>query len=84
MAGIAPFDTVALLKDVPEWGLVRGQVGAVVDVLGEEAVLVEFADPDGRTIALPGGSPRGPPASERRAAAGGRVVLRRVRGDDTG
>lgn len=54
MAGIAPFDTVALLKDLPEWGLVRGQVGAVVDVLGEEAVLVEFADPDGRTIALPG------------------------------
>lgn len=54
MAKIAPFDTVALLRDLPEWGLVRGQVGAVVDVLGEDAVLVEFADPDGRAIALPG------------------------------
>lgn len=45
--------TVALLKDLPEFGLVRGQVGALVDDAGGDAVFVEFVDPDGRTIALP-------------------------------
>jgi hypothetical protein len=53
MADIALLDTVALLKDVPEWGLVRGQVGAVVDDAGGESVMVEFMDADGRTITLP-------------------------------
>lgn len=54
MADIALLDTVALLRDLPEWGLVLGQVGAVVDDSGGEDVLVEFTDADGRTIALPG------------------------------
>lgn len=54
MADVALLDTVALLKDLPEWGLVRGQVGAVVDDSGGADVLVEFTDADGRTISLPG------------------------------
>jgi hypothetical protein len=53
MADIAILDSVALLRDLPEFGLVRGQVGAVVDNVGGGEVLVEFADADGRTIALP-------------------------------
>lgn len=46
-------DTVALLRDLPEHGLARGQVGTIVDETDGKAVLVEFADGDGRTIALP-------------------------------
>ncbi|MES2392738.1 MAG: DUF4926 domain-containing protein [Acidobacteriota bacterium] len=46
------FSTVALLRDLPEKGLVRGQVGAVVEVFSPEHVLVEFGDPDGGTYAM--------------------------------
>jgi hypothetical protein len=45
---------VALLTDVPEQGLTRGQVGTVVEQLRrdrEEALLVEFSDGDGETYA---------------------------------
>jgi hypothetical protein len=53
MAEVALLDTVALLRDVPEHRLVRGQVGAVVDDAGGEAVMVEFVDDDGSTVATP-------------------------------
>jgi hypothetical protein len=44
---------VALLSDVPEHGLTRGEMGTVVEHLGaDEAALVEFADDDGQTYAL--------------------------------
>lgn len=43
-------DVVALLADVPEHGLVRGQVGTVVEVL-DGAYEVEFSDDEGRTYA---------------------------------
>jgi hypothetical protein len=47
------FDTVALLSPHPELGLVRGQVGAVVDVYRDgEAFEVEFANDKGETYAL--------------------------------
>jgi len=46
-------DAVALLRDEPALGLARGQVGAVVEDLGEGAFLVEFADAEGRTVAMP-------------------------------
>jgi hypothetical protein len=42
---------VALLRDRPEHGLVRGQVGTVVEILSPDAVEVEFADDGGRTYA---------------------------------
>jgi hypothetical protein len=35
-------DTVVLKRDVPERGLRRGDLGAVVDVSAPEAVEVEF------------------------------------------
>jgi uncharacterized protein DUF4926 len=47
--------SVALLVDLPEHGLTRGEMGAVVEHLGsagDEAVLVEFVDRDGQTYAL--------------------------------
>jgi hypothetical protein len=43
---------VALLHDLPEHGLVRGQVGAVVEALDEMTALVEFSDDDGRAYAI--------------------------------
>ncbi|MBB6053209.1 DUF4926 domain-containing protein [Armatimonas rosea] len=38
------FDVVALLKDRPEEGLVRGQVGAIVDEDAPGIFDVEFSD----------------------------------------
>ncbi len=46
-------DTVALVEDLPEHGLCRGQVGAVVEVLAPGVFLVEFSDNQGRTFAMP-------------------------------
>jgi len=43
---------VALLRDLPEEGLLRGEAGTVVEHLSPTAVDVEFVDPDGRTRAL--------------------------------
>jgi hypothetical protein len=42
---------VALTDDVPEKGLVRGQVGTVVEVLDREIYEIEFSDDRGRTYA---------------------------------
>ena len=46
---------VALVADIPEKGLTRGQMGTVVEFLrrdGEEALLVEFSDEDGETYTM--------------------------------
>ena len=43
---------VALLEDLPGEGLVRGQVGAVVERWAPGVYEVEFADNTGRTYAL--------------------------------
>lgn len=45
-------DVVALLENLPEQGLYRGQVGTVVDEYDAEFVEVEFSDLQGRTYAL--------------------------------
>jgi hypothetical protein len=50
---IRVLDTVALLRDLPELGLKKGQVGAVVEELDATTVIVEFANSDGVTFALP-------------------------------
>lgn len=47
--------TVALVVDVPEENLMRGQIGTVVEHLesdGDVAELVEFADTDGQAYAI--------------------------------
>lgn len=45
-------DVIALLEDLPEQGLYRGQVGTVVDEYDAEFVEVEFSDLQGCTYAL--------------------------------
>jgi hypothetical protein len=44
-------DVVALIVDLPESGLYRGQVGTVVESLAPDVFEVEFNDNDGRTYA---------------------------------
>ncbi len=44
-------DAVALLEDLPQQGLSRGQVGTVVEALAPEVFEIEFSDNDGRTYA---------------------------------
>jgi uncharacterized protein DUF4926 len=45
-------DVVALLTDLPDHRLARGQVGTIVELLDEETVLVEFSDEQGRAYAI--------------------------------
>lgn len=45
------YDVVALLEDVPKEGLVRGQVGTVVENIEPGIFEVEFSDEQGRTYA---------------------------------
>jgi hypothetical protein len=52
MVEIEMLAVVALLQDVPELGLVRGQVGTVVENLAPGVYEVEFCDDDGRTYAM--------------------------------
>jgi hypothetical protein len=51
MPDLELLSVVALMRDLPEAGLVRGQVGTVVEVLGPDAFAVEFSDDNGRTYA---------------------------------
>jgi hypothetical protein len=51
MSPIQLLDVVALTNDVPNNGLVRGQVGTIVEVLDTGIYEVEFSDDDGRTYA---------------------------------
>lgn len=45
-------DVVALLTNLPDRNLSKGQVGTVVELLDQTAVEVEFTDSAGRTYAL--------------------------------
>jgi hypothetical protein len=45
-------DVVAVVEDMPESGLPRGQVGTVVEALAPDTFLVEFSDDQGRTYAM--------------------------------
>ena len=51
MKAIKPLAIVALLKDIPARGLVRGQVGTVLEVLRPGVYEVEFSADDGHTYA---------------------------------
>jgi hypothetical protein len=44
-------DTVALIDDIPERQLKRGEVGTVVEILGPDAFEVEFSNDEGETYA---------------------------------
>ena len=45
-------DVVALLTNLPEQRLTRGQVGTVVEQLDERTLLVEFSDDQGHPYAI--------------------------------
>ncbi len=49
---IRVLDVVALTEDIADRGLLRGQVGTVVESLGPGVVEVEFVDNDGRPYAM--------------------------------
>jgi hypothetical protein len=51
MPEIELLSVVAILEDVPHKGLLRGQVGTVVEILAPGVYEVEFSDDDGRTYA---------------------------------
>jgi hypothetical protein len=46
------FETVILRRDLPEHGLRSGDLGAVVQVYGDDGIEVEFVTASGRTQAL--------------------------------
>jgi Domain of unknown function (DUF4926) len=49
---IQELDVVAVLADIPDENLVRGQVGTVVDLPGNGTALVEFSDGNGEGYAF--------------------------------
>ena len=51
MADLKLLASVALLEDLPQSGLVRGQMGAVVEKLAPGVYEVEFSDHSGRAYA---------------------------------
>ena len=52
MADFEMLSVVALLEDLPEHGLVRGQVGTVVETWAPGVYEVEFSDDSGNTYAM--------------------------------
>jgi hypothetical protein len=52
MSELKLLSTVALLEDLPQSGLVRGQMGTVVENLAPGVYEVEFSDQSGRAYAL--------------------------------
>jgi hypothetical protein len=45
-------DVVALLIEIPDQQLTRGQVGSVVELLDDATVLIDFSDDHGQTYAV--------------------------------
>jgi hypothetical protein len=45
-------DTVALLEDLPQRNLKKGEVGTVVEILEPDVFEVEFSDDDGQSYAM--------------------------------
>jgi hypothetical protein len=52
MPDIELLSVVALVEDMPERGLRRGQVGTVVESVAPDVYEVEFSDDSGKTYAL--------------------------------
>jgi Domain of unknown function (DUF4926) len=52
MSKLEQLSVVALLQDLPDHGLIRGQVGTVVEVLSPSVALVDFSDLEGQTYAI--------------------------------
>ncbi len=46
------YDVVELVKDLPEYELVKGQKGTILEIYNEQDCEVEFCEPNGNTIYL--------------------------------
>jgi Domain of unknown function (DUF4926) len=49
---IKMLDIVALLKEIPEQKLLRGQIGTVIERYSDTEFEVEFSDNTGKTLAM--------------------------------
>jgi hypothetical protein len=45
-------DVVAISSDLPEAGLLKGQVGTIVEILSDGIFEVEFSNDEGKTYSL--------------------------------
>jgi len=45
-------DTVALMEDLPQRDLKKGEVGTVVEILAPDVFEIEFSDHEGQTYAM--------------------------------
>ena len=45
-------DIVALLKEIPENKLLRGQIGTVIECYSDTEFEIEFSDNNGKTISM--------------------------------
>ena len=52
MSEIKVLDVVAVLEDVPHHGLLRGEVGTVIDLWKDRVYEVEFSDRTGKASAF--------------------------------
>lgn len=50
--GVKVLDTIVLERDLPDYGLRKGDVGAVVEVYEPDGLEVEFVTGSGKTQAL--------------------------------
>lgn len=50
-SNIRLLDIVALVEDLPEYGIYRGQVGTVTDIVAPDVFEVDFSDTSGQTFA---------------------------------
>jgi hypothetical protein len=46
------FDVVAILHDLPEKNIIRGQVGTIIEKLDDNVFEVEFVNKSGETISI--------------------------------
>jgi hypothetical protein len=46
------FDVVVLTEAIPSYNLRKGVLGTIVEILGEEVFLIEFANTKGLTYAI--------------------------------
>ena len=52
IAKLQLLDVVAIKEDLPDYHLLAGQVGTIVEFLAPEVYEVEFSDDDGQTYAM--------------------------------
>ena len=52
LGAVKLLEPVTLLVDLPEHGLIRGQIGTIIEDLALNVFLVEFSNDEGHTVEL--------------------------------